>query len=90
MLAHVSAIADHLADVRRPPDRYRTAVPFYGSGARRVGAEGVGDVSFGQVETMTLFARGNLVTVILNAGPKTVSVVPAAWELDALIRQRLE
>lgn len=57
---------------------------------RRTGANAVGDVAFGLGTTMVLFARANMVVAISNAGPKVVSVVAIAREIDSLIRQRLE
>jgi hypothetical protein len=56
---------------------------------RRAGADAVGDVAFGLGQTMALFARGNLVAVILNAGPKAVSVAALARDLDTRIREQL-
>jgi len=56
---------------------------------RRTGPDAVGDVSFGLGDTMILFALANLVVVILNAGPKVVSVTPIAKTLEASIRQQL-
>jgi hypothetical protein len=50
---------------------------------------GVGDVAFGLDESVILFARSNLVVVILNGGAQLVSVVSVAQNLDAVIRQRL-
>jgi len=56
---------------------------------RRTGPDAVGDVSFGLGDTMILFALANLVVVILNAGPKVVSVTPIAKALETSIRQSL-
>jgi hypothetical protein len=56
---------------------------------RRDGADAVGDVSFGLGETMILFARANVDVTVLNAGPRPVSVVAAARDVDAFIQQKL-
>jgi len=56
---------------------------------RRTGPDAVGDVSFGLGDTMILFALANLVVVILNAGPKVVSVTSIAKALETSIRQQL-
>ena len=56
---------------------------------RRTGPDAAGDVSFGLGDTMILFALANLVVVILNAGPKVVSVTPIAKALETLIRRQL-
>lgn len=54
---------------------------------RRAGA--VGDVAFGFQESMIVFVRGNIVVLILNAGPKVVSVYEVAQFLDGIIREQL-
>ena len=56
---------------------------------RRTGPDAVGDVSFGLGDTMVLFALANLVVVILNAGPRVVSVTPIAKALEIFIQQQL-
>ena len=50
---------------------------------------GVGDVTFGLRDSMILFVRGNIVVLILNAGPKVVSVYEVAQFLDGIIRAQL-
>jgi hypothetical protein len=49
-----------------------------------------GDIAFGLVNTMILFARANLAVSIRNAGPRVVPVGVVARELDAQILRRLE
>jgi len=49
-----------------------------------------GDVAFALGDTMVLFARGNLVVLIRNAGRTAVSVRKVARELDGLLGERLE
>jgi hypothetical protein len=44
----------------------------------------IGDVVFGQEMTLA-FARGNLVIVVRNAGPRVVPVLPVARAVDALV-----
>ena len=57
--------------------------------ARRTGSDLVGDIAFGLGDTMVVFARRNLVVVILNAGRTAVSVTEIARSLDAAIQQKL-
>ncbi len=49
-----------------------------------------GDVAFGLLNTMLLFARANLVVQIRNAGPRVVPVGIVGREMDAQILRRLE
>jgi len=44
----------------------------------------IGDVVFGH-EMMLAFARGNLVVLVRNAGPRVVQVVEAARRVDSLV-----
>jgi hypothetical protein len=50
---------------------------------RVAGPESVGDVSFGHGEHMVLFARGNIVVQVRNAGRELVPVADPAREIDA-------
>jgi hypothetical protein len=54
---------------------------------RRAGA--VGEVAFGLRDSMIVFVRANLVVLILNAGPKVVSVYEVAGFLDGMIQEQL-
>lgn len=56
---------------------------------RHDGADAVGDVSFGLGQTMALFARGNVVVTVLNAGPRLASVAAAARDVDRYILRRM-
>lgn len=49
----------------------------------------IGDVLFGQ-ELLLVFARGNLVVLVRNAGPKVVPVVAVAQAVDAVVVRALE
>jgi hypothetical protein len=49
-----------------------------------------GDVAFGLADTMILFARGNLVVLIRNAGRQVVVVRAIATGIDALLVKRLK
>jgi hypothetical protein len=44
----------------------------------------IGDVAFGQ-EFILMFARGNLVVVVRNAGRKVVPVLDVARQVDAVV-----
>lgn len=57
--------------------------------ARRTGMDTMGDVAFGLGDTMVVFARADLVGVILNPGRGAVSVTEIARSLDTAIRQQL-
>lgn len=55
----------------------------------RDGADSIGDVSFGRVEFMALFARANVVVTILNAGPESVPVAGVARDVDMFIQRKI-
>jgi len=57
---------------------------------RRSGKNAIGDVAFGLNDTMVLFARGNLVVWIRNAGRPVVKVGALARSLDKMLERRLE
>ena len=57
---------------------------------RRTEKNAFGDIAFGLNDTMTLFARANMVVLVRNAGPTIVPVSAAARELDLLLVRRLE
>ena len=57
---------------------------------KRTGKNAIGDVSFGLNDTMVLFARGNLVVLIRNAGRTVVKVAAVARALDKMLERRLE
>jgi len=50
----------------------------------------VGDVHFTLDDTMSLFARANVVTLIRNAGPVVVKVSAIARQVDSLILRLLK
>jgi hypothetical protein len=49
----------------------------------------LGDVLFGH-EMMLAFARGNVVVVVRNAGPRALPVIEAARAVDAVVTRALE
>ncbi|HVR99124.1 MAG TPA: hypothetical protein VMW27_21070 [Thermoanaerobaculia bacterium] len=57
---------------------------------RITGPGSVGDVSFGQGEHMLLFARGNVVVQVRNAGRELVPVADPAREIDARLTRPTE
>lgn len=57
---------------------------------RRTEKNAVGEVTFALGDTMVLFARGNVVVLIRNAGPTVVPVGAVARDLDALLVRRLK
>jgi hypothetical protein len=62
---------------------------FESSAIRRRTDAAIGDVAFG-TETVTLFARGNLVVVVRNAGREIVPVTAIARAVDAAVVGRPE
>jgi hypothetical protein len=70
------ALLGVLADVQSAAIVRRTDLP-------------IGDVLFGQ-ELMLVFARGNLVVMVRNAGPKVVPVVETAQTIDAVVVRALQ
>ncbi len=62
---------------------------FQSSGMRRWTEAGFGDVAFG-TDTVALFARGNVVVVVRNAGGDVTSVTAAAQAIDALVLRQLQ
>ncbi len=78
--------------VKGARDQLLEALGNVESGAveRQTGKKALGDVAFALGETMVLFARGNMVVLIRNAGPTVVPVGAVGRELDALLVRRLE
>ena len=62
---------------------------FESSAIRRRTDTNIGDVAFG-TETVMLFARGNLVVVVRNAGREIVPVNAIARAVDAAVLGRPE
>lgn len=56
-----------------------------GAVERRTGTNDPGEVAFGLEDTMALFARGNVVVMVRNAGPRIVPVTGVARQLDSLV-----
>lgn len=75
------------ASVKAAHDQLIEALGNFESDAieRRTEKNAPGEVAFALNDTMVMFARGNLVVLIRNAGPKVVSVRAAARGLDALL-----
>jgi hypothetical protein len=76
--ASVDAAHEYLVD----------ALGEFESSAVRRRTDGVGDVAFG-LDTVALFARGNVVVVVRSAGRPAVPVTAIAQAVDAIILGQL-